>query len=126
MFAASLDLLTYLDRIVPVDDQCRNQTRNNVDEKADERVQVDLREDPNVDRFSFQIGECGIHVIAVDQAEECFERGRQGAVFAMVGSEHDPSTEHESTIDDQSAEEKTKNERKGSLDGDEEKLNTPV
>ena len=42
----------------------------------------------------------------------------------MVGPEHDPSAEHKSTVDDQSAEKKTENERKGSLDGDEEELNT--
>ena len=40
----------------------------------------------------------------------------------MVRSENDPATKHEATIDDQSTEEKTKNERQGFCHRHEEQL----
>ena len=99
----------FFDSFVSIHNDGNEKTQDNVDEYDDEKVQIGSGEAPNHTVFSIHHAECSKHIVSVNQGEQTFRRGTDGAKFELVGTQDDPAAKYKTDVHDEETNWKTHN-----------------
>jgi len=102
-------VVAVLDDLVGVHDDRDEQGEDNVDEEADEEVEVDSAVNPDWQcPLHRNWVESGKHVVPVDQTEEALAGAHQSGELEVVRTKNHPSSKGESNVEKRGTDEKTK------------------
>lgn len=98
-------IVVVFDDLIGVHDDGDKEGKNNIDEEADEGVEIDSGVNPDGEGVGGYRGEGGEHVVTIDQGEETFRGRHQGLELKMIRAQDDPASKGEPNVEEEGTDE---------------------